>query len=92
MKGLYKKYDDEFKLKVITSLKDGSLKSIEEARRVYNIGGKMTISRWAKELGVKISHTKVIKSEDFLMNENQRLLAALGKCYLRIIDLEGKRA
>lgn len=91
MKAPYKKYDSEFKLKVLNRIMDDGL-SIEEARKKFQIGGKMTIQRWAKELGADITPAKTINSQDFLMNENQRLLAALGKCYLRAIDLEGKRA
>ena len=35
------RYSEAFKLQVIKELEDGTLESIDEARRVYEIGGSM---------------------------------------------------
>ncbi|MBK7629549.1 MAG: transposase [Ignavibacteriales bacterium] len=45
------KYSDDFKLTVIKLLEDGTLESIEAARRMFNIKGSSIISRWIKKYG-----------------------------------------
>ena len=44
------KYDDQFKRTVVKMLESGELKSIEQARRVFKIGGSMTIQKFLKQL------------------------------------------
>jgi transposase-like protein len=45
------KYSDDFKLTVIKLLEDGTIESIEAARRMFNIKGSSIISRWIKKFG-----------------------------------------
>ncbi len=45
------KYSDDFKLTVIKLLEEGSIESIEAARRKFNIKGSSIISRWIKKYG-----------------------------------------
>jgi transposase-like protein len=45
------KYSDDFKLTVIKLLEDGTIESIEAARRMFNIKGSSIISRWIKKYG-----------------------------------------
>lgn len=45
------KYSDDFKHTVIKLLEDGTLESIEAARRMFNIKGSSIISRWIKKYG-----------------------------------------
>ena len=44
-----KRYSTAFKLKVIEEVQAG--KSIEEVRRIYDIGGHATVQRWLKKFG-----------------------------------------
>jgi len=44
------KYDDQFKRTLVSMLESGELKSFEEARRVFKIGGSMTIQKFLKQL------------------------------------------
>lgn len=43
-------YSTAFKLKVISEIESGQL-SIEQARKIYNIGGSSTITKWIKKFG-----------------------------------------
>lgn len=45
------KYDKEFKSMVVNQLVNGNLNSIEEAKRVFSIGGSMTVNKWIKQEG-----------------------------------------
>jgi transposase-like protein len=83
-----KTYSTEFKESVLRKLKTGELKSIEEARRVYSIGGKMTIQKWAEALKVNIGKGEKIKT--VADSGSDKLLKALGISYLRILELEDK--
>lgn len=44
-------YDTQFKQVVVGMLESGEIKSIEEARRIFRIGGSSTVSRWFKQMG-----------------------------------------
>ena len=45
------KYSDDFKMTVVKLLEDGTIESIEAARRMFNIRGSGIISRWVKKYG-----------------------------------------
>ena len=45
------KYSDDFKFTVIKLLEDGTIESIEAARRMFNIKGSSIVSRWIKKYG-----------------------------------------
>ena len=45
------KYDLGFKKTVISMLESGELESMEQARRVFNIRGSSSISKWIKRMG-----------------------------------------
>jgi hypothetical protein len=44
------KYDDQFKRTVVKMLESGELKSLEAARRLFNIGGSNTVKKFLKQL------------------------------------------
>ena len=44
------KYDLQFKRTLVNLLECGELKSLEQARRVFKIGGKNTIQKFLKQL------------------------------------------
>ena len=44
------KYDEQFKRTVVDMLESGELKSIEQAKRVFNVKGS-SISKWIKKFG-----------------------------------------
>ena len=43
------KYDDQFKKTIVDMLESGELKSMEEAKRLFNIKGSSIITRWIKK-------------------------------------------
>jgi len=45
------KYNEDFKMTVVKLLEDGTIESIEAARRMFNIKGSSIISRWIKKYG-----------------------------------------
>ena len=45
------RYSEAFKLQVVGELESGRLSSVEEARRRYGIGGKMTVQNWVRQYG-----------------------------------------
>ena len=42
-------YDDQFKRTIVDMLESGELKSMEEAKRLFNIKGSSIITRWIKK-------------------------------------------
>ena len=44
-------YDTQFKKVVVEMLESGEIKSIEEARRIFRIGGSSTVTKWIKKFG-----------------------------------------
>ena len=45
------KYDEQFKRTVVDMLESGELKSMESAKRLFNIKGSSIITRWIKKYG-----------------------------------------
>lgn len=45
------KYEESLKKLIIAMLENGELKSLEEARKRFQISGSMTIHRWLKRAG-----------------------------------------
>ena len=45
------KYDEQFKKTVVEMLTSGELKSIEQTKRIFNIKGSGSISKWIKKFG-----------------------------------------
>ena len=43
------KYDEKFKTTVVEMLASGELKSIEKTKRIFNIKGSGSISKWIKK-------------------------------------------
>lgn len=72
------KYDLGFKRTVISMLESGELKSMEEARRVFNIRGSSSISKWIKRMGredlLPIIKMRRMQDEAELIKENDPLL------------------
>lgn len=44
-------YNREFKSMVVSLLENGVIKSIEECRRIFNIGSSMTVNKWVRKEG-----------------------------------------
>ena len=44
------KYDDEFKRTVVNMLESGELSSMEQARKIFKIGGAMSVKNFIKQL------------------------------------------
>ena len=68
------KYDDPFKRTVVSLLESGEIKSIEEARRIFRIGGRSTVTKWIKKFGneniiPKIKMRKLIDEVDSIENK-----------------------
>jgi transposase-like protein len=49
IKGIWT-YSEKFKKGLVAAIEKGNI-SVEEARRKYGIGGKMTVSKWQKKYG-----------------------------------------
>ncbi len=60
---LHFRYSEAFKMQVIKELESGKLGSLEEARRVYGIGGSVTIQKWLSKYGRNDLKGKVIRVE-----------------------------
>jgi transposase len=88
-------YSTAFKLKVISEIESGQL-SIEQARKIYNIGGSSTITKWIKKFGKNHLLGKIVRIEmpdeidqlKTLKKEKAELESALAKAYLKILSLE----
>jgi len=92
---IIKKYSTAFKLKVVSEIEKGKL-SIDQAREIYDIGGKQTIQKWMTKLGKRdlISHVVRIEMKNEidkvkqLKKEKQELESALAQSQLKILTLE----
>jgi transposase-like protein len=88
-------YSTAFKQKVISEIESGQ-HSIEQARKIYNIGGSSTISKWIKKFGknhllgkkVRIEMADEIDQIKKLQKEKAELESALVKAHLKILTLE----
>jgi len=88
-------YSSAFKQKVIAEIESGKL-SIEQARKIYNIGGSATISKWIKKYGKNHLLGKIVRIEmadetselKKLRNQKAELESALAKAHLKILSLE----
>ncbi len=57
------RYSLAFKRQVVAELEAGRFRSIEEARRHYDIGGTMTVRRWLERFGKNHLIPKVVRVE-----------------------------
>lgn len=88
-------YSTSFKEKVISEIESGQF-SIEQARRIYDIGGSSTITKWIKKYGknhllgkrVRIEMEDEIDQLTKLQKEKAELESALAKAHLKILSLE----
>lgn len=88
-------YSTAFKQKVISEIESGQL-SIEQARKIYNIGGSSTISKWIKKFGKNHLLGKIVRIEmpdeidqlKTLKKQKAELESALAKAHLKILSLE----
>lgn len=89
------RYSIAFKQKVINEIETGQL-TIDQARRIYNIGGGTTINKWIKKFGknhllgkiVRIEMADEVKQLEKLQKEKAELESALAKAHLKILTLE----
>ncbi|MFC1643619.1 IS630 transposase-related protein [Chlamydiota bacterium] len=96
MKGETIRYSMAFKQKVVNELESGKFRSLNEAAKIYGIGGTRTIRFWVKKLGRNHLLNKVVRVEmkdekdriKELEKEKQRLESALAQSQLKIITLE----
>ena len=88
-------YSEAFKQKIISELESGKL-TIEQARRIYNIGGSSTIQKWIKKYGknhllgkiVRIEMPEEVSELKKLKKQKAELESALAKAHLKILSLE----
>jgi transposase-like protein len=59
----YIEYPEIFKRKLVNQIESGEI-GVEEARRKYFIGGKMTISKWRKKYGS--CQCQIIRTNDYM--------------------------
>lgn len=89
------RYSLAFQQKVVDEVESGR-KSVEEARRLYEIGGSHTIARWIKKLGKNELLNRVVRIEmkdekdrvKELEKEKRELERALAKTQVRLIAME----
>jgi transposase-like protein len=74
------RYSLAFKLKVVSEIEQGKY-SIEESRRLYDIGGKTTIQRWLRHHGLRHQENTIVeirmKDETEKMQQLQQRIAQL---------------
>ena len=68
------KYDIHFKRTVVSLLEKGEIKSIEQARRIFRIGGRSTVTKWIRKFGnentiPKIKMRRLIDEVDSIENK-----------------------
>lgn len=88
-------YSVAFKMKVVEEVENGLI-SANEARKLYNIGGKDTISQWVERYGMnkKLERTVYVMTHNEeteiiqLRKENRRLKQALDDSQIKAIALE----
>jgi len=89
------KYSIAFKQKVVNEIECGQL-CIEEAKRIYDIRGGSTITKWIKNQGKNHLLAKIVRIEmrdeidqlKKLEKEKAELESALAKAHLKIVSLE----
>lgn len=64
------RYSQAFKKKVVSEIESGKLNA-SEARKVYGIGGGMTIERWIRKLGKNELLSRIVRVE--MKNEADEL-------------------
>jgi transposase len=57
------RYSEAFKRQVVRELEDGTLDSLEQARRRYGIGGTATVTGWLRRFGRNDLMAKVVRVE-----------------------------
>jgi len=89
------RYSMVFKMQVVKDVEKGLL-SVEEARKLYGIGGKHTVQEWINQYGINRRVGKVVyimsdKEEHELLvlrRENRMLKKALEESQVKVITLE----
>jgi len=57
------RYSEAFKLKVVSELESGRLRSREEARERYGIGGSLTVGKWVRKYGKAHVQGRIVRVE-----------------------------
>lgn len=91
------RYSLAFKQKVISEVESGKL-TVEQARRVYDIGGKCTIQKWLRRLGgdrynhgegrIQMPGERDRDKVEELKRERQQLEHALAQTQLKLLAAE----
>jgi transposase-like protein len=88
IKSKTRRYDKEFKMFVVGLFLSGKVKSIEELRRRFSIGGKMSVQRWLRQMaGVSMVQEKELVS---LESQFQQLYEEIEFQEKMIKELKGK--
>lgn len=95
-----KRYSTAFKRKVVREVETGKL-SVQQARRLYDIGGGSTVYNWIDEFGNAKSKTVYVQTSDEddpmskledenkkLREEKKALESALAQAHLENLTLE----
>lgn len=88
---VHMRYSVAFKQHVVAELESGRFRSIDQARRHYDIGGSMTVRRWLELFGKNHLLPKVVRVEKpneacrirQFQQEVRQLKQALGETQLR---------
>jgi|WetSurMetagenome_2_1015567.scaffolds.fasta_scaffold199645_1 transposase len=89
------KYSLAFKQKVVSEIEDGKL-TLQEARKLYGIGGGNSIQQWIRKLGKLHLLNKVVRIEmkdevsriKQLEKEKKELESALAQAHLKLLAYE----
>ena len=90
-----RRYSMAFQQKVVSEIEGGTL-TRAEAKRLYDIHGSETITKWLRKRGKNHLLTRVVRVQmadetstvKHLEKEKQRLESALAQAHLKILTLE----
>ena len=90
-----RRYSMAFQQKVVSEIEGGTL-TRAEAKRLYDIHGSETITKWLRKRGKNHLLTRVVRIQmadetstvKHLEKEKQRLESALAQAHLKILTLE----
>lgn len=92
---MVKRYSKAFKQKVVKEIEEGQITKAE-AKKIYNVNGAQTLSKWIKQMGKNHLLAKVVQIEVAdeireivkIRREKKELESALAQAHLKILALE----
>jgi transposase-like protein len=87
------KYSEAFKVSVVRELESGRLRSREEARQRYGIGGAKTVGKWVKKYGKAEIQGRVVRVETTDERDQIKALKArIGELERAVVDSKVQEA